>query len=871
MRRSAILAAPLLLALGGAAPGAAPGRLPDGVTPINYDITVDPDAKALTFTGSEVVTIAVAAPTRTITLNAADLKIGAVRLDGGVMPTVSLDNARQTMTLTFAAPVTPGTHKLSIAWSGTINRSAAGLFAVDYKNAKGGDERMLVTQFEAADGRRFAPMWDEPARKATFRLTAAAPDGQTAFSNMPVEGRRKGPGGKTLVTFATTPKMSSYLLFLGLGDIERKAKTFGNTEIGIITRKGAIDQGDYALESAGRLLAYYNDYFGTPYPLPKMDMIAAPGSSQFFSAMENWGAILYFDRVLLLDPKLSSENDRQRIFTVVAHEMAHQWFGDLVTMGWWDDLWLNEGFASWMEGKASHDLNPSWNKAAQDVAFERERAMAADARVSTHAIVQKIDTVEQISQAFDAITYAKGQAVIGMIEAALGPDAFRDGVRRYMAKYKYGNTQTDQLWTELSATSGRPVKPFADSFTLQGGVPLIRGGDPACRAGTTRLTVAQDRFGLDPASKAPRKWIVPVRVKGDNALAKLDVTGPAARPMTLAGCGLAVVNPGMQGYYRFLPTQTHFDALRNGFAGLVLTDQVGFMGDTLALANGGYAPLDRFLGLIDRLPAGADPLVWNMAAVQLAGIDRTLAGDPGRAAFRRRAAAVLAPQFERVGFMPRAGDTPAASQLREVLIAVLGRFGYAPVVTASRKAVTGGLDALPAATRGAVLNAYAYNATPADWDQLHSLARTERNPLAQRDLYAALASPADPALARRALDLAMTDEPTTPDRAQMISGVSIEHPALAFDFATARMDAINDLVEASSRPRYIARLAAASGDPAVADRVEAYAAAKLAAGSRQTATEAVTGIRYRARLRAEQAAPIAAWSASAPMAPRSGA
>ena len=449
MRWSPLAMVPMLLTLG-AGSGNGHAGLPDNVTPLHYEISVDPDAKTLRFTGSEAVTIAVSAPTRTIVLNAADLKIGAVSLDGTATPKVSLDEAAQTLTLGFAAPVTPGTHTLSIAWSGTINRSAAGLFAVDYKNDRGGDERLLVTQFEAADGRRFAPMWDEPARKATFRLTAATPEDDTAFSNMPVESKAKGANGKTLVTFATTPKMSSYLLFLGIGDIQRRTKRVGDTEIGMITRRGAIDQGDYALESAARLLTYYNDYFGTPYPLPKLDMIAAPGSSQFFSAMENWGAILYFDKALLLDPKVSSENDRQRIFTVVAHEMAHQWFGDLVTMAWWDDLWLNEGFASWMEGKASNDLNPDWNKAARDVAFERERAFAADAQSSTHPIVQHIATVDQISQAFDSITYAKGQAVIGMIEAAVGPDPFRAGVRSYMAKYKYGNTRTDQLWAELA-------------------------------------------------------------------------------------------------------------------------------------------------------------------------------------------------------------------------------------------------------------------------------------------------------------------------------------------------------------------------------------------------------------------------------------
>ena len=861
MRRSRLAFAPLLLALGAATSG--DGRLPANVVPLHYDIRVDPDAKALTFTGSETVTIAVAAPSRTITLNAAELKIGAVRLDDGATPKVTLDAAAQTLTLAFAAPVAPGTHRLSIAYAGQINRSAAGLFAVDYKNARGGDDRLLVTQFEAADGRRFAPMWDEPARKATFRLTAATPDGATAFSNMPVESKAKAPGGKTLVTFAITPKMSSYLLFLGMGDIERRTRQVGGTEIGMITRRGAIDQGDYALESAARLLAYYNDYFGTPYPLPKMDMIAAPGSSQFFSAMENWGAILYFDKALLLDPKVSSESDRQRIFTVVAHEMAHQWFGDLVTMGWWDDLWLNEGFASWMEGKASNDLNPNWNKAAQDVAFERERAFGADARSSTHPIVRPIATVDEISQAFDSITYAKGQAVIGMIEAAIGPDPFREGVRRYMAKYKYGNTRTDQLWAELSAAAGRPVKPFADTFTLQGGVPLIRGGEPACVGGNTRLMLSQDRFGLDAVSKTPQRWIVPVTVAGGNAATRLDVSGPVQKAASVAGCGLAVVNSGQQGYYRFLPAPGHFALLGDKFASLMVVDQVGLMGDTLGLANGGYVGLDRYLKLLDRIPATADPLIWNLASVQLAQIDRLVDGDAVQPAFRRRAAATLAPQYARVGFDPKAGEAPAVSQLRELLIMTLGRLRYAPVVAEARKAVAGGMDEMPAATRSAVTRAYAYNATPAEWDDLHRLAMAERNPLARRLLYAALAQPGDPAIAQKALALAMTEEATLPERAALIAGVADAHPALAFDFAAARSGAVNSFIETSSRPGYIVGLAAGATEPALATRVQAYAAKALLPASRQGADTAVATIRARAKLRAEQAKAIAAWAGGA--------
>lgn len=291
MRRNSVaqFSAILLFASALCAPAhAETGRLPTGVTPLAYDITVAPDATKLTFSGEETITVDVSVPTRILTLNAADLAIGSAVLDGAAPGTVKIDASSQTASFTFAQPVAKGRHTLKLAWSGKINQSASGLFAIDYKGVDGKDARLLVTQFEAPDARRFAPMWDEPALKATFKLSALAPAGQTVFSNMPVASKEETAGG-TLWHFGETPKMSTYLLFLGMGDVDRKTVMAGNTEIGIITRKGVADQGDYALANAKRLLAYYNDYFGTPYPLPKLDMIAAPGSSQFFAAMENWG------------------------------------------------------------------------------------------------------------------------------------------------------------------------------------------------------------------------------------------------------------------------------------------------------------------------------------------------------------------------------------------------------------------------------------------------------------------------------------------------------------------------------------------------------------------------------------------------------
>ena len=316
----------------------------------------------------------------------------------------------------------------------------------------------MFTQFENSDARRFVPSWDEPGRKATFELTATVPADQMAVSNMPIRSTDVLPGGRKRVHFATTPKMSSYLLFFGSGDFERIHRNVDGVDVGVVVKRGDTAQAAFALDAASDILPYYNDYFGTPYPLPKLDLIAAPGSSQFFGAMENWGAIFYFERDLLIDPRISTERDKQGVYLVIAHEMAHQWFGDLVTMAWWDDLWLNEGFASWMENKVTDHFHPEWKIWLQALR-DKQSAMQEDARDGTHPIVTPINDVLQASSAFDSITYSKGAAVIRMLESYLGEDAFRDGVRRYIHDHAYGNTTTDDLWAAMDRGSQAAHKP----------------------------------------------------------------------------------------------------------------------------------------------------------------------------------------------------------------------------------------------------------------------------------------------------------------------------------------------------------------------------------------------------------------------------
>ncbi len=852
---------PFLL-LGISTPAFAAGQLPATVAPISYDIRITPNATAMTFSGSETIKVDVREATSTITLNAADLAIASATFDGAKVP-VTLNPALQQLTVTLPKATAKGLHDLDFTWSGKINQSPLGLFAIDYKNPDGSAARMLATQFEAPDARRFAPLWDEPSFKATFKLSAVTPAGQLAFSNMPAANVTKQADGSQLYSFDVSPKMSSYLMFLGMGDMERHTVMAGKTEIGIISRRGVSAQGDYALNAAKRLLAYYNEYFGTPYPLPKLDMIAGPGSSQTFGAMENWGAIFYFENELLFDPARATESNRQRIYTVVAHEMAHQWFGDLVTMAWWDDLWLNEGFASWMENKASADLNPQWNAKATAVSSDREGALGADATAATHPIIRKINSVDEIGGAFDGITYQKGQAVIGMLESTLGPDVFRAGIRKYMAKYKYSNTVTDQLWAELSAAAGKPVADIAHDFTLQPGVPLISLTGAACGRGVTKTTLTQGRFGLDAASKKPLSWSVLLRV---GILGQPDsdviVRGAAPTMVTLKGCGTIVLNQGKGSYLRSkYDLGGHADIVRD-FTKLQLTDQLGTLGDDFALALSGDQDLTGYLAVLDKVTVDADPIAWSMVSGQLGCIEDRFAHTPLGDRLERRNAALLAPVMNRVGYQAVSGESPLITNVRETLISGLGATGD-PAITAMARTYVAALatdpNAIPPAIRAPILSTYALNANPAEWDALLKITVAEKNPVARNAYVRLLGATRDDALAQRALDLIKTDRISAPQKASVLRAVSGRHPDMAFDFAVANFALVDSFTEGAARANYVASLGGGSNDPAMPAKITAFTAKNLPSDAQGGAARVVAGMAARRETTERLRPAVTAW------------
>ena len=863
----AAFAAPLPAAPISAAP-AITTQLPRSAEPLHYDVSITPDAANLRFAGHVIVTLKVREPVSSITLNAADLSFRKASLSGvAAAPTIAIDAKAQTATFGFAAPLAPGIYKLDMTYDGLIGTQAVGLFALDYVTPAG-TKRALYTQFENSDARRVIPSWDEPAYKATFTLDATVPAADMVVSNMPVSHRNpagRGRDGKNLVNvrFPQSPKMSTYLLFFGLGDFDRIGSRVGSTEIGIVTQKGKSDQGRFALQSAGDLLKEYNDYFGTPFPLPKLDNIAAPGRSQFFGAMENWGAIFTFESAILLDPTIETQADKERSFAVNAHEMAHQWFGNLVTMAWWDDLWLNEGFASWMEGRTTAKLHPEWNTALDAIAG-REAAMSLDALKTTHPVVQHVETVEQASQAFDSITYQKGEAVIRMLEDYVGADTWRAGVRRYIKKYAYRNTVTDDLWREIDAVSpGKPVADIAHRFTLQPGVPLIRVGAATCTAGMTTLALSQGEFSKDQPEKPPLQWPVPVIVRtagtegaAGNAAARTLVTGGSAG-MKIPGCGPVIVNANQTGYYRTLYGREAMAGVTAVFATLPAIDQLGIMADTWSLGLAGYQPAADVLDLAAATPAGADPQVWQRIAGVFTAIDEYQEGNARRPAFRSFAIARLQPVFAAIGWQARAGEATSVANLRNTLIGALGTLGDPAVIAEARRRHVA--NALPAPIRRAVLGVVAGNADAATWDRLHAEAAAEKTPLVKQQLYDLLAAMKDKALAVRTLDLALTDEPGATTSAGMIAGVARNHPDLGFDYALAHLEVVNKLVDATSRSRFFPGLARGSADPAMIGKVTAYADRYLTPDARRDAETAAAGIAYRIRIRQDRLPAIGAW------------
>ena len=669
--------------------------LPETARPSKYRIKLQPDLKNFTFDGEQSVDLLILEATSTIVLNSIDLEISKTTLHANgttlTSKSVTIDKDAETATLDFGETIQPGDARLEMVFTGELNDKLIGFYRSEYTSQDGETRYLATTQFEPTDARRAFPCWDEPAKKATFEVTLVFSDEYQAVSNTPVvEEAVPGPGLKS-VRFAETPIMSTYLLVFIVGNLTSiEERAAGGTTVGVWTTPGKEDQASFALDTSVRLLGYFNEYFGIPYPLPKLDHIAIPDFAA--GAMENWGAVTYRETALLVDPDNSSAGTRQRVAEVIAHEMAHMWFGDLVTMEWWDDLWLNESFASWMGNKAVDWLFPEWEMWTQFVNMDTNRALSLDGLKNSHPIEQAVKNPAEVSQLFDAISYSKGASVIRMLENFLGEESFRKGLNRYLSSHMYDNARTEDLWSALETESGQPVTAIMDSWVKQMGYPVLQVESDRT-GGQTTLSVTQERFVYDrllddggPDSDFDNEvWRVPVSASQgseestvtvmDGRQTQIDVPGP--------GDGWVKLNPLQTGFFRVNYSTEDWQRLVPAIESLELhaTDRLGIQNDAYALSRAGLLPVTQFLSLAQAFKNEGDASVWSDLASNLRDIEQLISDEAIHPAYQGFAREIFGPAARKIGWEPKSGEGHLDALLRSTVLSQAGSY-HDPDVTA---------------------------------------------------------------------------------------------------------------------------------------------------------------------------------------------
>jgi aminopeptidase N len=837
-----------------------PGKLPKEVIPTEYAIRIVPNLDNFTFAGSETVKLNVRSPVHQLMLNGLELKIQAALVDGKELPApaIKTDNGKELLTLTLPSELAAGDHTLALRFTGKINQQGQGLFYMRYQEEGSGARKvMLGTQFEATDARRFFPCWDEPAFRARFQLTAVVPENWLAVSNMPIESEKKIAGGKE-VRFAPTPPMSSYLNVFVAGELDFIESHVGSTQIRVIATKGKAELGRYALEASAEILKYYNEYFGVPYPLPKLDQIAIPGG--FGGAMENWGGITYYESRLLFDPKNSSAETKQNIYEVLAHEMAHMWFGDLVTMAWWDNLWLNEGFASWMGSKCTAHFNPQWEvwlarelprDPTRRSGIAKEAAMEGDARSTTHPIQQPIATEAEANSAFDDITYKKGQSFLRMLESFLGEDVFRDGIRRYIAAHEYSNTTTADLWNALSDASNKSVGEIAAGWTEQPGFPVVT----VDRQTSDKVRLTQGRFTVNFKNAPPLFWQIPLTysVIGEKP-ATLLMTGKTAALENIPADRAFKLNLKGAGNYRVEYDDRSWDLLLKALPELGVEDRVNLMSDAWALVQAGRAPVSLYFGLIEKLPASTGLAEREQIINVMEFVNGLLVGSSERERFQQFARSLLRPTFSILGWESKPDEAPNAGRLRASLIGALGHLNDPEIVAGCRQRFEKYLAhpaSLPPDLRAPVLAVVGRYADEKTWNKLHELGLKTTSIEEKQNCYDALACATDPKLVKKTLAIALTDELPTSRAVFLVSRVARNsgHADIAWDFAKANMKGLLAKVDAAGANRYAPSLFTFFSQGSRADELRNYAKRNLSQATAPEVAKAVDEIQFRADFR----------------------
>ena len=764
--------------------------IPSNVKPTKYDITLEPDFSTFTFNGRETIQVEILSPTTSITLNSIEIAIESCTItlpSGEELPARStlLNEEDETARFQFSTELPVGEATLSMEFTGELNDKLRGFYRSTYTDIDGNEQYMATTQLEATDARRAFPCWDEPALKATFLMTLVVPSDMTAVSNMPVVSEEEVRPGVKSVRYAETPIMSTYLLAFIVGDLSYIEEVGDNgTLMRVFTTRGREEQGRFALETSIRLLKYFNDYFGIPYPLPKLDHFAIPDFAA--GAMENWGAITYRETALLVDPENTSVGTRQIVAAIIAHEMAHMWFGDLVTMAWWNDLWLNESFASWMGDKATDNLFPDWEVWTQFVSSDTNRALSLDGLRNSHPIEQEVSNPAQIGELFDAISYSKGGSILRMLESFLGEETFRQGLNKYLTTHQYANAERTDLWNALADVSGEPVAEIMDSWVLQTGYPMLDVGIERSD-GNINLHMMQRRFVYDAilqdSAADETLWKVPIGVytsNGEDSASRLMDSKLLAWDVPDSGAAddaWTKLNPEQTGFYRVRYSSTDLQRLVEPIRSKTLTpiDRLGIQNDAFALSRAGIIPATDFLTIAEAYRSEDNAPVCADLSSNLGGLDNLLSVEDYYGNFQAFSRSIFQQVAAQIGWDARPDETNMDALLRSTVLSHVGSNNDEDALreaAARFTAYTGDPGSVSPDIRGIVFRLAAKRGGRSEYDAMWQLrADTPLQEEKVRFLYG-LTSFEDKALLEETLDRSLGDEVRVHDTVSVITMVA---------------------------------------------------------------------------------------------------
>ncbi|EDV26424.1 uncharacterized protein TRIADDRAFT_22803 [Trichoplax adhaerens] len=796
-------------------------RLPKAVIPVHYALEIKPNLKTFKFNGRVVVDTKVNEETDEILINSADIEILRASFNSveseskrNLCSNITYHETDETVSIKYPQKLAKGDGKLMIDYVGILNDKMKGFYRSKFTAVDGSERYVAVTQFESTDARRALPCWDEPAIKATFDVTMIVPKDKVALSNMVTASftdyrETENISDLKVIKFAKTPIMSTYLLAFVVGDFEYvEARSADGVLVRVYAPIGKKDQGKFALDVAVKTLPFYKDYFNIPYPLPKIDLIAIADFAA--GAMENWGLVTYRETALLIDPVNSSSSNKQWVAIVVGHELAHQWFGNLVTMEWWTHLWLNEGFASWIEYLCVDHCFPEWDIWTQFLVMDSARALELDSLNNSHPIEVPVGHPSEVDEIFDAISYQKGSSIIAMLHDFLGDDGFRSGLNHYLEKFKYSNAQTEDLWESLEGATQKPVNKVMSSWTRQMGYPVVSVS--AKHSGqSVELEISQSKFCADgqlDSSHENYEWLIPMVIaNGSNNKQPVKIIlDEKSKSVTLQDVkqdDWVKINFGQFGFYRVRYTSDMLLKLVPAVANKVLSprDRLGLQNDTFALTKAGLLNTTDYLDLLQAFSKEDNYTVWSDIIGNFGSIISLMEYANLTDGFKAVGIELLTDIVKTLGWEMKANEKHTDGLLRSLAVLHLGRFGHTETMAEAKSKFAAHLDgtkAIDPDLRSAIYKVVLSEGDETTFNALLKLIDTTDLQEEKMRVMVSLGAANGEHLLTRALEFAMSDKVRSQDKVFIIESIARSGKIgrqLTWNFMKQNWDKLNSIYQ----------------------------------------------------------------------------